>query len=228
MLVLSGMNTTEPAQSPVAPEASEPPMSNLERLLKPREDPDRPLANSIAMRCAFLMLLVREMKAAGNECFNLSVEHAVFVLMQLDDPGLGYEFRLSLLGPESERLEMDMGALLDAGWATWGDCRDGLTLKVTEEGRSFMEECPVTIERCRPSVEETVRIAGPKSNVELRMLATAMYLIQTGEGKGKSPPELVDYYRRIRRMSDPRCVRERVDEALALLSKEPVKEPVPA
>ncbi len=228
MLVLPGMNSTEPKQAPVEPDASDPPMSNLERLLKPREYPDRPISDIKAMRCVFLMLLIREMRAAGNECFNLSIEHAVFVLMQLDDPGLGYEFHLGLLGPESERVGMDMGAMIDAGWATWGHCRDGLTLKVTEEGISFMGECSVTVGRCRKSVEETVRIAGRKSNVELVMLATAMYLIQTGEGKGKSPPELVEYFRRIRRMSDPRCVRERVDEALALLSKESVKEPVPA
>ncbi len=223
------MNPAESALAPVEPEVSEQPMSNLERLLKPREDPGRPLANSIAMRCAFLMLLVKEMKAAGNECWNDSIEHAVFVLMQLDDPGLGYEFYPSLLGPESKRLEMDMNALLDAGWATEGDCRDGLTLKVTEEGERFMEECPVTIGRCRSSVEKTVRIAGPKSNVELMMLATAMFLIRkTRDGREMSEPELVDYYLRTRRMSDRSEVRDRVDEALALLSKEPVKEPVHA
>ncbi len=228
MLVLPVMNPTEPKQFQAEPETSDPPMSNLERWRKPREYPDRRISDIKDMRCVFLMLLIREMRAAGNECFGLSIEHAVFVLMQLDDPGLGYEFNLRLLGPESERLEMDMGAMIDAGWATLGDCLDGQSLRVTEEGRSFLIECPVTVEKCRKSVEETVRIAGRKSNYDLMMLATAMYLIQSDEGKGKSPTELVEFYLRIRRTYDRSEVRERVDEALALLSKESVKEPVPA
>lgn len=89
-----------------------------------------------------------------------------------------------------------------------------------------MEECPVTIERCRASVEKTVRIAGPKSNVELMMLATAMLLIKGEEGKNRTPDEIVDLYLRVRAMVDRATVEKTVEESMALLSERAVEQKV--
>ncbi len=203
---------------PLAEAAAPSGKTNLERILELREKPDETLLESTDKRCALLLHMIKEMRAAGAVCDDTVLQLTMYLLVNLDNPGFDYEFYLDKDGPNCRNLQKDINALRSD--LIYNERhRHGWNLLVLPKGEDFLRHFPLTLERYRPHVATAVNIAGSRPFHELMYLVTAMFLMQTGKGKSMSQSEAADYYLSLRRLSDRNAVEKAVVEAQALLSK---------
>jgi len=170
-----------------------------------------------SQRVALLALLNREMLKRGSWCGETHIQKAAFLLQEMLDVHMGYEFILYRHGPFSfelrdELASMQADQLLDLVSRQQGY---GPTYLPTEFGEEFVERFPNTIARNFGAVQFVADELSDKGVVELEKLATAFFITRFGdsneiERRAQRLVELKPHFS----LPDARSATERVDRLI--------------
>ncbi len=207
------------APAAVPAESGEPRrMTNIERIAELREEPGETLVESTDKRCAVLLHMIKELRAAGAFCDDTVLQLTMFLVVNLDNPGFEYDYYLDSLGPNCRDLQGDINTLSWLHAVYWEDHPYGPNFLVLPKGESFLRHFPATLEQCGSSVGRAVGIAVSRPLPELMRLVSAMYLMLSEEGRSMTPEELVEFYRRVRVLAERPVIEKAFEEAGDLLS----------
>src|SRR5579871_630210 len=129
-------------------------------------------------RFAIVLALAEEMQKHGSWCGETHVQKASFLLQELFNPELGYEFILYKHGPFAFDLHEDLiGMQADSLLETVvRDPRYRPTLYLTEAGREFVARFGKTVQAHEQALGKVARFLGDRGIAELERLATALFI----------------------------------------------------
>lgn len=133
---------------------------------------------------AVLLALITQLKKSGSWCGETHIQKAAFVLQELFDTSLGFDFVLYKHGPFSFDLrdkltEMRADCFIELEMQAYPY---GPSLVVTDEGKDFQSNYPKTIRSLKEPLEFVATNLGKKKVEELERLATALYVTKREPG----------------------------------------------
>ena len=138
-------------------------------------------------KAAVVLALADAMKAAGSWCGETHLQKAVYLLQELTNVPLGFEFILYKHGPFS----FDLRDALTAMRADYqlriraNPIPYGPTLVPTGTGKRLQERFSSAVEKHRKEIDFTVAHLGSKSVTDLERLGTAFYVREEDDSRSQ-------------------------------------------
>jgi uncharacterized protein YwgA len=173
-------------------------------------------------RAAVVTVLVDRMREHGSWCGETHVQKAAYILQELRQVDLGYEFVLYKHGPFSFDFRDELGELIADGVMRYEpqQPRYGPRMAVTREAERVREIYPRTLARHDDSIDFVAQWLDARGVVDLERLATALYVTREtplGTPIGKRAQRLRELKPHVPEQAAVKAVEE-IDEMAAAAS----------
>lgn len=166
-------------------------------------------------RAALIVSLAERLQAHGSWCGETHLQKATYLVQELADVPMGFEFVLYKHGPFSFQLRDELTALRADRLLRYvaQQYPYGPQIAPTDESKRFRASFPRTLKEYGPALDRIARELGSKGVFELERLATAVYVSKNADEKATvvdRAQELVELKRHIS-LDDARKAIEEAD-----------------
>ena len=171
-------------------------------------------------RYALLLSLANEMQRRGSWCGETHIQKGTFLLQELFESDIDYEFILYKHGPFSFDLHEDLIGMQADGLLepVVRDVRYRPTFIATGDASEFLTRFPRTIERNKKGMVGVAKFLGKKGIAELERLATALYIKRQDDSDLESRAKKLIRIKPHIQLLDAREATREIDELVVALS----------